>query len=112
VNIQPGDKLAYVCGASNPDNVGRIVEILRPAVHGERFKLPDGSTGRTKLHRPCWWVRCATPLLWDLHKGGETRTVRVHERYIADARLRPIRDPGEDAVDETLRVIHDLGSPA
>lgn len=94
MNCKPGD-LAYVTsGAKTPGLAGRFVIVGEPnplgrvIVDGVIFDCP----------RPGFTCTAADggtlPTLWD----GD-----VKRRPIAAAILRPIRDPGDDAQDETLQ---------
>jgi hypothetical protein len=82
MNVKPGD-LARVVGQDAPENNDRLVEVLRPAFD------------------PYWW--CCLPLspVLAVEQGGRERWAERGEKvYIHDSCLRPIRDPGDDAVDE------------
>jgi hypothetical protein len=90
MNCKPGDLAVYVGGhLSNPRNVGRIFQVLR--------------RGNDWHGQISWWVKPAgeayspTRLKW-MSEEGE----------VLDKLLRPIRDPGDDATDETLLWV---GSP-
>ncbi len=72
LNCKPGD-LAVIVSAKDARNIGKIIEVL---------ELLDFSFG------PAWTF-----------KGGVPDAER---RMVMDYCLRPIRDPGGDAVDETL----------
>ena len=93
MNVKKGD-LAYTVGMFFPENNGRLVLVVRPYVDGER--LP-GHRVDYELGGDSSWVcdSLGAPLLTNAD-GLQMR------RAIADACLRPIRDPGEDATDETL----------
>jgi hypothetical protein len=80
---------------------GTLVEILHAAPVGD-FVLPDGQPANC-VHADCWVfeflgkpksVLIAGPL------GVMTRMARFAQ--CQDKWLKPIRDPGEDARDETL----------
>ena len=94
MNCKPGD-LAFVINEDPAckENIGRIVRVLRRssarhAKHGEwdieptsaDFLIYDPSTKRLGRWGECRWAWVVMP----------------------DADLRPIRDPGDDARDETL----------
>lgn len=52
---------------------------------------------------PAWIGRILTIVEWsDLVGGWVTRPMPEGYQAVADYCLRPIRDPGDDAVDETL----------
>jgi hypothetical protein len=94
MNCRPGD-LAYIVNAAMPENIGRMVQVLEPLGvepfwGGFRWRI-----GPCK-GQFCWLVRsCGVPLL--AVKGGQFVEIPV-----ADSQLRPIRDPGDDAQDESL----------
>ena len=94
LRCKPGD-LAVVVGATiHPSMNGRIVRCIRllgaqEPIDGVSWKNPNGLAS--------WLVSSeGSPMPW----GGGPFVMR---RAIADRFLRPIRDPGDDAVDETLR---------
>ena len=98
MNCKPGD-LAIVTARINKEDNGKVVEVLRLAKHGDTY--PDGpfniydDGGDTS---PAWWV-----LGRDLHASGAGKVVGALSRTVfADTALTPIRDPGDDAQDETL----------
>jgi hypothetical protein len=83
MNCQKGDLAVIVSGT---ENIGRIVTVLAVS----------------ELHGAGWWYV-------EIHGSPGTGTwhgtnERGHDKYghISDRRLRPIRDPGDDAQDETL----------
>ena len=104
MNCKPGD-LAITVGyhPAYPHLTGRLVDVVEAAPVGVDFKLPDG-----KSHSPCgpgeWVIRFQSPVNLHAARG------RSNGFYACthDRNLRPIRDPGEDAVDEVLQRI---GSP-
>lgn len=84
MNCKPGDLAIIVWSAAG--NEGKIVRCVR--LLGERLWY---GPGEASMPYPTWEVDR------DLHDwGGEVG------RDVPDAQLRPIRDPGDDAVDETL----------
>lgn len=94
MNIKPTDKLAYTVHSCEPQNSNRIVEIVR---YVGFWTFGDGSTDPH-----VWLVKTVTPLI-DVAGKEWIGNVYIQDRY-----LRPIRDPGEDAVDEILQL---LGKP-
>lgn len=74
MNCKPGD-LAVVVSGEPAHNIGKMVQVKT-------------------LHR---WV----PGIW-LFEGNLTNEIGLPLLGVADNCLRPIRDPGTDAVDETL----------
>jgi hypothetical protein len=91
MNCKPGDLAVIVgcCSAYGEFLIGRTVEVLSPS----DLALVEGFA---------WNVRMLHPITNPL--TGETG----NEGTAADAFLRPIRDPGPDAVDEVLQR---LGKP-
>lgn len=93
MNCKPGD-LAIVV-KSWAGNEGKIVRCIKLDSRRSFFDnvSPDGVTPP----EPIWII--------DKHLLGCDGSF---SDYIADSQLRPIRDPGEDAVDETIQR---LGKP-
>lgn len=81
MNCKPGD-LAVVVGGRFPQNVGKLVRVIEPQ---------PGRSG-------AWLVECLASMAstYGVLSAGAIATC-------FDAQLRPIRDPGDDAVDETLQ---------
>jgi hypothetical protein len=77
MNCKPGD-LALIVGADHPQNLGRIVQVVRAYPYMQN----------------AWWVK---------HNGrpGVSLNGLVMEGWSFDHELRPIRDPGDDAADES-----------
>lgn len=93
MNCKPGD-LAVVVSSDFPENIGLVVSVL--SLSSECYEEDD-------IH---WLVRsCGRPLKFEWFDDGRTGTndfgfdVEVDS---PDSTLRPIRNPGEDARDETL----------
>ena len=80
LRCKPGD-LCVIVSASNPQKKNRFVTVLPGDVH--HIEGYD-----------CWLVHSPTPMAVF---GG-----RSHLVFVPDAWMRPIRDPGEDATDQTL----------
>jgi hypothetical protein len=82
MNCKPGDLAVVVRGEHN---VGRFLSVL----------------AASECHGIGWWYV-------EMHGGpataidGEGKTTLERTGHIEDHRLRPIRDPGDDARDETL----------
>jgi hypothetical protein len=94
LNCKPGD-LAYVrCLGEKSDN-GKIVVVVRPARVGD---ICEDGTPIFRAATAGWFVRGT-----DLHllRLNGSVTGGFSEVPIADASLRPIRDPGDDAQDES-----------
>jgi hypothetical protein len=108
-NCKVGD-LAIIVHARHPENIGKIVEVVRVGVKGDRSpavgmrggvvfrgsKWADGTT---------WWVRSKGSPLY----AGDDRKIPVMERVFNDRYLRPI-----PKLDEPTNVTtnEDLGVPA
>ena len=99
MNCKPLD-LATVVGISGPrfrHMNGLFVTVIERAPVARFFKLPNGdaSSGGER----CWIVRFAALVAMPLGDGGckQTRYACCPDEY-----LRPFRDPGDDAQDETL----------
>lgn len=101
MNCKPGD-LAIIVGATKaPDNNGKIVEVVRPAVAGEvMFGL------RVRPREASWIVRSIGSPLTITLAGIPYQS---HERPYQDRFLRPIRPQPDDATDEMVLI---AGKPA
>jgi len=93
MNCKPGD-LAMVVHARRHSNLGKIVKVIRflGAVNFIHYGV----------RQDCWLVEGSVKPAggfeidhWSRSLGGDAS--------VPDAWLRPIRDPGEDAQDETLQ---------
>jgi hypothetical protein len=82
VNCKPGD-LAVVVRSTVPQNLGRVFRVTR------FVGQVNGWEGEDR-----WAIDADRPLIGV--RGGRSWSAR-------DSNLRPIRDPGEDAKDETLQ---------
>jgi hypothetical protein len=89
MNCKPGDLAIQV--HSNANNHGALYTVLS-WVGTYRFN------GGAEPHHDCWNVRCEQRVVGTLGQVTEAGGVRV----IPDTYLRPIRDPGDDARDESL----------
>ena len=86
--------LAIIVGGATPENIGKIVEIVRPAINGERLpamRFVSNASG------PVWIVR-GRDLVWRSTTTSFVAT--TDERPYSDSLLRPIRP--EPGADETL----------
>src|SRR3954471_2539946 len=108
MNCRPGDLAVILKPATAPqaDEVtGLIVTVVERAGYINNMgDSPDGRPVRFSSYDPtcaAWIVHTATPRndLID-RQTGEVYATRFF--VIWDHRLRPIRDPGDDARDETL----------
>lgn len=85
MNCKPGDLAVIV----NGENAGRLVTVLAVSqYHGAGF----------------WYVEIHGRPGTGTWIGTKTRGID-NFGHISDSRLRPIRDPGEEAEDETLQWI-------
>ena len=80
------NELAFIVVSPMQQNLGKVVETVRLV----GYPLPE----HTHLGA-LWHVKSRTGLVTEI---GEI----AHFAQVPDAWLKPIRDPGEDAVDETL----------
>lgn len=85
MNCKPGDLALIVRSSSG--NVGKIVVCIK-MVGMYRWLQPDGNS----FISPCWLI--------DRNLRGWDGTT---DAFVPDVCLRPLRDPGDDAKDETLR---------
>lgn len=97
MNCKPGD-LAVIVASQATENIGCIVEVL-DASH----PCPCGCTSREQY----WSVRCHGRALVAFDLFGRRSEVKFAD--CPDRVLRPIRDPGDDAVDEVLERV---GAPS
>jgi len=82
---KPGD-LAVIIRAARPENRFRLVEVL----------------GLWPASEPTWVCRMVGAPGIAERASGPPMPREAQEANVPDANLRPIRDPGDDAVDETL----------
>ena len=92
MNCKQGD-IAYVVGATTPGLNGCMVVCLCPAPY-ESYWEP--------VRIPAWTVRSIAEGRKLPCMGKFGNLFYRDERPVDDSLLRPIRDPGDDAVDETL----------
>lgn len=91
MNCKQGD-LAIIVNAYDAENIGKIVEVVRPYPLGERLRSVDGKrTGRIETRRSSnsqlWVIRShGSPLLW----SNPHRSALYWERAFAGRGLRPI----------------------
>lgn len=96
MNCVKGD-LAYVF-RSQVGNYGKTVTCLRLATADDFFR--DGEVPRAGDY---WLIDRDLIVVCAVHYGdGSKVQFEKATRICPDAILRPIRDPGDDAVDETL----------
>ena len=99
MNCRPGD-LAQLKGLTSFVHLnGRPVTVLSYGCNGSGVTTiaPDGKTRWTSIKGGVhWFCESQTPIF-------HTRSGRlINVGLVADVNLRPIRDPGDDAQDETL----------
>lgn len=103
LNCKPGDLAVVVKAPTRTEFLGRVCTVLWAAPAHERFRLPDDY-----LHDPAgegrWVVEFASPIKVEVTGGFRVTPFAA----VRDECLTPIRDPGEDAVDEILQLV---GSP-
>lgn len=96
MNCKPGD-LAYVWNPAVKWVHLRFVAVIERAPTAGMVLLPDGGVSDTDVN--CWIVQFSGAVLGKSLSGAE----KLMSFGVAkDSSLRPIRDPGEDAQDETL----------
>lgn len=91
LNCKPGDLAVIVRSPNTPENIGRLVRVIRPAVQGEKIGIwhvfiRDG--------RFAWIVESVgSPLAWGGTNSptGESKVTYEKVRAYADHCLRPIR---------------------
>ena len=96
-NVQPGD-LAIVVRARNPENIGKIVLVVRQAHPGERNPLPNGRLVRFKPYNPSeepfWYCEAQGAGLPTTINGAPGPVIPWG--IFRDSGLRPLRDDSED----------------
>ena len=100
LNCKPGD-LAVITDnhASNPDTGGVLCDVLHHPP-SEFFELPDGTKSYSNIPLGARWViRLHRPITARRLDGTYRQATYA---VCPDNKMRPIRDPGEDARDETL----------
>jgi hypothetical protein len=104
MNCKPGD-LAIITGTNRtPETIGRIVEVIRPAVWGEIFTATSGKLFRVEPTRFSWVVKSSSPLPWRM-STGELYSFEV--AVTGDCHLTPI-----SGVPVTDEVTDDIKEPA
>lgn len=106
MNCKPGD-LAIIVTATDPRNVGRIVECLKLAANGETRKSAAGECAVNTGGEPVWLIRCPSKMFTSNvnRKTGTVRKYLDHEGWINDSKLRPVTGlPIDDEVTEDLKV--------
>lgn len=95
-NVKPGD-LAIVVRARNPENIGKIVLVVRQAHPGERNQMPNGRLARFKPYNPSeapfWYCEAQGSGLANTINGAPGLNPWGIFR---DSVLRPLRDDSED----------------
>lgn len=93
MNCKPGDLARIVCAAS--PNRDRIVRCIRLLQCGEEMVL-DGVIFAPTIHAEFWAVEGCL-----LGADPCGKDIEIDGGPVGDRWLRPIRDPGEDAKDES-----------
>ena len=103
MNCRPGD-LAMVV---HPTLFGRLVNVMYAAPVGRNYVLPDGFRARRDGPN-CFVCESLGPLFDAPVNMEDGSTTRRLTRYasIQDRWLKPLRDPGDDASDESLSWCH------
>jgi len=95
MRCRPGD-LAIFIRATVPENIGRIVRVVRPAVGAERpWRDEEG---------PAWIVTSPEPLI-GLRKDGSREYRRTGATF--DHYLQPLRGPRDPATHSIEEELHD-----
>jgi len=99
---KPGD-LAVIVGESarHPKSRGVLVDVLLVARDDTRFRLVE-VLGLWPAREPTGVCRLVGAPGIAERASGPPMPREAQEANVPDANLRPIRDPGDDAVDETL----------
>lgn len=106
MNCKQGD-LAVIVAPYNPANLGRIVRVVAPIGYmraGTLFTY-EGRVLQATITGFYWWTE--GPVV--IASVGSSDGRLYPSNHSCDSQLRPIRDPGDDAVDE---VVQQLGKPA
>jgi hypothetical protein len=101
MNCKPGD-LAIITGTNKtPESIGRIVEVVRPAVNGEIFEAISGAKVFLDSTTFNWVVKSASPLPWRISNGS---LYWFDAAATSDSHLTPISGvPVNDEVTEDLK---------
>ncbi|HVM91761.1 MAG TPA: hypothetical protein VMT67_03060 [Terriglobales bacterium] len=95
MNVKQGDMAIVVSAFHVKENIGRIVEVVRPAIHGMDYLSDNNSF--------TWMVRSSRPL-GRVSYQGIFRLSDDYEAPCADENLRPISSiPIDDEVIEELK---------
>lgn len=99
LNCKPGDLAVIIRSPQAPENIGKIVHVIRAASEGE---IVEGWSVCLSPNFPAWIVESAgLPMIWAsrLDNGEKGPTIIVRKRVYADWCLKPIRHPGDDEID-------------
>jgi hypothetical protein len=102
MNCKPGD-LAIVTGTNKtPETIGRIVEVVRPAVYGEHFTSVSGREIRFEGPSTSWAVRSASHLPWRIGNGDLLwcETVVTNDAHLTPISGVPVNDEVTDDIKE------------
>lgn len=86
MNCKPGDRALCIRG----EHKGKVCEVIAP---GQTYE--EISTGKPLAG---WLVSFPSPVQWGNPNGWDN----LSEGWYPDEWLRPIRDPGDEAQDESL----------
>lgn len=100
LNCRPGDLARIV----HPSEYGRLVVVLY-AAPATKFTLPDGQPHCAAVVCDGRWVceAAGDGFAAMVDYGSRLASRKAKYVVIADRWLRPIRDPGDDAQDESFR---------
>ena len=102
MNCKPGDLAIVVSARTTPENIGRIVEVVRVGTHLEIFKSIDGVQVTVDAEgMSLWVVRSRNQLMWRTDIGCE---LYFKELPVSDSYLRPVSGlPIEDEVTDDIK---------
>lgn len=103
MNCKPGD-LAVILAPRNGgecDLTGNLCRVVRLAPAGDVRLTPRLVMVREGIKAPLWVIELMAPSLVVGKRGGEFGFEVTRVQAMWDARLKPFRDPGDDAVDES-----------
>lgn len=97
MNCKPGDLAVVSRTDKRPEYIGRFLTVISKPPVGE-FVLPNGKTHVAIDPEGRWIVEFQREVLV-LTYSGKLRSTKF--AVVRDETLKPIRDPGDDAIDET-----------